>query len=116
MPQLTLAIPHTLGLDEAARRLKEKLTAARAEHRDRLTDFREEWREHNLSFAFKALGMAISGTVAVERECVKLAATIPLSVMFFKGAIEDRIRKEVGILLAPGNPPDDTNPPGSQSS
>jgi hypothetical protein len=115
MPKLTLDIPHSLGLDEAARRLKKSLVAARAEHRDRLSEFSEEWRDHTLSFAFKALGFAVSGTLAVERECVRLAATLPLSVMLFKGMIEERIRQEVGRVLAPANNPDDAIPTGHKN-
>ena len=105
MPQLSLDIPHVLGLDEAARRLKERFTTARAEYQGHVSDFREEWRDHTFSFAFRALGMAVSGTVAVEQERIRLAAHLPLAAMFLKGAIEDRIRREVGILLAAPSSP-----------
>jgi predicted NBD/HSP70 family sugar kinase len=100
MPQLTLAVPHSLGLDEAMRRLKDKFAAARAEHQGRVSNLREEWRDHTLSFAFQAMGMGVSGTVAVEPSQVKLKADLPLAAAFFKGAIEQRLRQEVNILLA----------------
>ena len=107
MPQLLLDIPHVLSQDEAARRLEERFTAARAEYQDRISDFREERRDHTFSFAFRALGMAVSGTVAVEREWIRLAASLPLAAMLLKGVIEDHIRREVGSLLAPNQPTDD---------
>ena len=44
--------------------------------------------------------MAVSGTVAVEEKRVRLATDLPLAAMFFKAAIEDRIRQEVGTLLS----------------
>jgi hypothetical protein len=100
MGQLSLDIPHELTQDEAARRLKEKFAAARAEHQSRVSDFREEWLGHTFSFAFKAMGMAVSGTVAVEPKLVRLAATLPMAAMFFRNAIEERIRAEVGTMLA----------------
>jgi hypothetical protein len=106
MPRLSLDISHALGQDEAARRLKEKFAAMRAEHQGHVSDFREQWQDHTFSFDFRVLGMAVSGTVAVERECVKLAADLPLAAMLIKSAIEDRIRQEVGNLLvseAPGS-------------
>jgi hypothetical protein len=110
MPKLSLAIPHSLGREEAARRLKDGFAAARAEFRDHVSQLREEWFDHNFSFAFQALGMAVSGTVAVEHESVKLAAQLPMAAMLLKGPIEARIRHEVGTLLAPDRPTDDTPP------
>ncbi len=101
MPQLSLDIPHELLPAEAARRLKEKVDAARAEHSDRISDFQEEWRDGTLSFAFTALGMAVSGTVGVEPQQVRLAVRLPLAAMLFKSAIEQHIRREMGDLLAP---------------
>ena len=100
MPQLSLDIPHALSQDEAARRLKEKFAAAQAEHQDRVSDFREEWQDHTFSFGFKVLGMAVSGSVAVEPEKIRLAAELPMAAALFKGAIEDRIRQEVDTLLS----------------
>jgi hypothetical protein len=100
MPRLTLEVPHSLGLDEATRRLKDKFAAARAEHQGRVSNLREEWRDHTLSFAFQAMGMGVSGTVAVEPSHVKLNAELPLAAAFFKGAIEQRLRHEVGVVLA----------------
>ena len=90
-------IPHLLGQDEAARRLKERFAAARAEYQNNVSDFREQWRDHTFSYGFKVLGMAISGTIAVEEKMVRLATDLPLAAMFFKAAIEDRIRQEVGL-------------------
>jgi hypothetical protein len=116
MPQLSLDIPHVLSQDEAARRLKEKFAAAHAEHQGRLSDFRQQWQDHTFSFSFQALGMAVSGTVAVEKERVRLAAKLPLAAMFFKGAIESRIRHEVGGLLAGENTTDDTDQHGNDRS
>jgi hypothetical protein len=107
MPRLLIDIPHVLGQDEAARRLKEKFAAMRAQHHGHVSDVREQWQDHTFSFDFRALGMAVSGTVAVERECVRLAANLPLAAMLIKGAIEDRIRQEVGNLLVSETPAKD---------
>ena len=104
MPQLSLDIPHLLGQDEAARRLKERFAAARAEYQSNVSDFKEQWCDHTFSYAFKVLGMAVSGTIAVERERVRLATDLPMAAMFFKAAIETRIRQEVGALLGAKSP------------
>jgi hypothetical protein len=99
MPRITFEMPHSLGLEEATRRLKEKLAAALAEHQSRVSNLREEWRDHTLSFALKAMGMGFSGTVAVAPDQVKVDAELPIAAAFFKGAIEQRLRQEVGTLL-----------------
>jgi hypothetical protein len=99
MPKLSLDIPHSLGQEEAARRLKEKFAAAHAEHRNEVSNFRQEWQNHTFSFGFHVLGMAVNGTVAVEEKSIKLITHLPLAASFFKGQIEDRIRREMASLL-----------------
>lgn len=101
MPRLSLEISHTLGQEEATRRLKEMFAAAHTEHQDRVNDFHDEWKGHTFFFAFKVLGMAIDGSVAVEPEKIVLEAKIPFAAMLAKRAIEDRLRKEVAVALAP---------------
>ena len=101
MPKLQLDIAHALGQEEASRRLKEKFAAAQAEYQGQVSNFRQEWRDHTFSFGFHALGMAVTGTVAVEEARVNLVAQLPLAAAFFKGAIESRLREEVDTLLAP---------------
>ena len=100
MAQLSVDVPHALSQDEAAGRFKEKLATARTEYHDQLSDFREQWQDHTLSFAFRAMGMAISGNIAVEPGKVRLRASLPLAVMVFKSTIEKRVRAEIAELLA----------------
>jgi predicted NBD/HSP70 family sugar kinase len=100
MSKLILEVPHSLDQEEATRRLKEKFAAALAEHHGDVSPIRNEWKDHTFSFAFQALGMAVSGTVAVEHKAVKLAAELPFAAMLFKRAIEERLRKEVDAVLA----------------
>lgn len=103
MPRLVLEVPHSLSLEEATARLKKKFADVRAEHHDRVSHFRDEWVDHTFSFAFQAMGMTVDGTVAVEAGRIKLDARLPLAVALFKSAIEQRIRQEVGEMLAPQN-------------
>jgi hypothetical protein len=100
MPRLALETPHAIGQDEAMRRLKKKFAAVRAMHGDRVNNLREEWQDHTLAFGFQAMGMSVSGTVAVESDRVKLDASLPLAAMMFKGMIEQQIRKEMDGLLS----------------
>jgi hypothetical protein len=100
MPRLTMETPHALGQDEALRRLREKFDSVRAQHGDQVKNLNEEWTDHTLNFSFNAMGMGVSGAVKVEDSAVKLDAELPFAAMLFKGAIENRIRAELGDLLA----------------
>ena len=106
MPRITLEVPHSLGQEEATRRLKDKFAAAKAQHHGHVSHLHEEWRDHTLSFALQAMGMGVSGTVAVEHTQVKVNADLPFAAAFFKGAIEQRLRQEVSVLLASEKAPD----------
>jgi len=110
MPKLSLEIAHALGQEEALRRLKAKFAAALAEYEGNVSHYTQQWQDHVFSFAFRTLGMAVSGTVAVEHESIKLAADLPLAAMLLRGAIENHLRKEVDQMLA--SPPADESVAG----
>ena len=65
-------MPLEVTRDEAVRRLKEKFAAARAEYGEHVSKFHDEWKDHTFSFSLHALGMGVSGTVAVEPRKVRL--------------------------------------------
>ena len=100
MPHLSMETPHTLGQEEATRRLKGKFSIVRDAYRGQVSDLQEVWNEHILSFSFKAVGMKVAGTVTVEDLAVKLNAELPFAAMMFKGLIEQKVREELGELLA----------------
>ena len=100
MPHITMETPHALGQEEAARRLKEKFSLVTAAYGSQVGDLQQEWNDSVLSFAFTAVGMKVSGTVAVEEAAVKMDAKVPLAAMMVRGMIEKRIGEELGNLLA----------------
>ena len=99
MPSVTLETTHSLGQEEATRRLKERFSSLIDEHQDRISNLRQQWDENAFSFGFEAVGMKIAGTVTVEPSAVKLAAEVPLAAMLFKSRIEEHVHKELGELL-----------------
>ena len=100
MPQLTIEVPHALGQAEARRRLKERLAAARLAYQGLLNEFQEEWSDQRLRFSFRAVGMAVSGTMDVEDAAVRIDAELPFVAMMMHAAIERRIREELTKTLA----------------
>ena len=75
------------------------MAAARSAFQDRISEFQEDWTDHHVAFSIKAMGMKTTGTVAVEPEKVNVNLDLPLAAMFFRGAIESRVRQELGELL-----------------
>jgi hypothetical protein len=96
MPRLSLNIPHTLGREEATRRIKEQLPKAR----ELASDLEEHWQDHTLTFSFKAMGFKVGGTLAVEEAAAQLDLDLPLAAAMFKGTIEQRAREQIGAILA----------------
>jgi hypothetical protein len=90
-----MQIPHTLGREEAARRIKEQLPKART----LVTDYDEQWQDHTLTFHFKAMGFMVGGVMVVEETAVNLDIDLPLAAMLVKGTIEQRVRQEIGMVL-----------------
>ena len=100
MPRVLMETSHDLGREEATRRLREKIDVVRATYKGQVTDLHEDWDENTLAFRFKAIGMKVAGTVTIDASAVRLAANVPLAAMVFKGMIEERVRQELGQLLA----------------
>ena len=99
MPRLTMETSHTLGREEATRRLKEKFDIVRRDYGSQVSNLHEEWTDHTLSFGFKSMGMKVEGTVEVGGDCVKLDTKLPMAAAMFKGMIKTKIRGELGNLL-----------------
>jgi hypothetical protein len=100
MGSFQMSVWHTLGKEEARRRLQQKLATVRQSYSHHVSQLNESWEGHVLSFSFRAAGMNVSGTITVEDSQVSLDAVLPLAAMMFRGLIEQRIRQELGDLLA----------------
>lgn len=100
MPKLTTEVPHALGQDEALRRLKHQLELAKQDYQSQVGDLYGEWQDHILSFNFQVMGMKVAGEMAVEAASVRVNADLPLAAMMVKGMIEQRLRQELGKVLA----------------
>ena len=96
MSQLSMQIPHALGREEATRRIKEQIPKAR----DKVTELDEQWQDNTLTFHFKAMGFKVGGTMAVEDTAANLKLDLPLAAMMVKGMIEQRVREQLGAVLA----------------
>ncbi|MHC4405536.1 MAG: polyhydroxyalkanoic acid system family protein [Planctomycetota bacterium] len=100
MPSLSVAVPHSLGQDQAIQRLKAELLTAKGDFGQHVTELTDEWNDNVLTFSFKSYGMGVQGTVTTGESEVRVDARLPLAAALFKGTIQGRIREEFERILA----------------
>jgi len=96
---LFVSIPHHLGKDEAARRLKAGLGGARSQFGHLFTVQQETWTGDHLEFRVSALGQVVSGTIDVLDIAVNLQVVLPWLLAKVAEAIQPLIRKEGTLML-----------------
>ncbi len=95
---LVVTIPHQLGREAAARRLKASLTRAVASIPILQVD-EERWEGNRLVFCVRALGQAASGHLDVAEDHVRLEVTLPWLLQRFAKAAQAAIRNRGTLLL-----------------
>ena len=94
-------MPHTLGQDEATRRLKIKHAEIKEKHTYTVTDLTETWNDdHSMDFAFKVLGFSLTGSVRATDNAVGIDVVLPTIAVMMRGTIESEIKKELAQVLA----------------
>lgn len=74
---LVVSIPHNLGREEAIRRMKSGLAGARTQYGHLLTVNEETWDDSQLTFRVTAVAQAVSGTIDVADDHVRLEVMLP---------------------------------------
>src|SRR5437660_896748 len=74
---LVVSIPHHLGREEAARRIRSGLAAARTNYSAFLTIHEETWTGDRLSFNISALAQTAAGAIDIADDHVRLEVTLP---------------------------------------
>jgi hypothetical protein len=95
---LVVSIPHQLGREEAARRLKAGLTRA-ASSIPVLNVDEERWDGDRMIFRVRALGQAASGHLDVADDHVRLEVTLPWLLQRFAEVAQVAIRNRGRLLL-----------------
>jgi hypothetical protein len=95
---LVVSIPHRLGRDEAARRLKAGLTRAASSIPVLKVD-EERWDGDRMIFRVRALGQAASGHLDVADDHVRLEVTLPWLLQRFAEVAQVAIRNRGRLLL-----------------
>ena len=96
---LIVSIPHRLGREEAARRIKSGLAAARTNYSSLLTFHEESWAGEQLAFNVSALGQSVAGLIDIADDHVRLEVTLPWLLAKLAEKIAPAIRKEGTLML-----------------
>jgi Putative polyhydroxyalkanoic acid system protein (PHA_gran_rgn) len=95
---LIVSIPHSLGKEEAMRRLRSGLSRAATSIPLMKVD-EETWTDNRMSFRVQAMGQIAKGTMDVEEDHVTLNVTLPWLLAKFANAIQGYVQTSGRVLL-----------------
>ena len=95
---LIVSIPHSLGREEAMRRLKTGLTRAAASVPVLSVD-EERWEDNRMIFRVRAMGQAAAGHVDVADDHVRVEVVLPWLLQRFAEVAQAAIRSRGNLLL-----------------
>ena len=96
---LVVIIPHRLGKDEAASRIKAGFTRAKAEFAHLIRIDEDTWEADRLSFRAAALGQRATGFIDVYESAVRLEVTLPWLLAQFARAVQRVVGQKSTLLL-----------------
>src|SRR6266702_3094238 len=99
---LVVSIPHSLGREEAMRRLKTGLTRAAASVPVLKVD-EERWEDNRMIFRVRALGQVAAGHLDVDDTQVRVEVVLPWLLQRFAEATQAAIRHRGNLLLTKRN-------------
>jgi hypothetical protein len=94
-----VSIPHSLGKQEAIRRIKDGLGIVKSKFGKVLIVQEESWAGDELQYRVAALGQLASGTIDVEDDCARLEVTLPWLLGRATEEIQRAIRRQGTALL-----------------
>ncbi|MEO8317079.1 MAG: polyhydroxyalkanoic acid system family protein [Bradyrhizobium sp.] len=95
---LVVSIPHSLGREEAMRRLKTGLSRAATSVPVLVVD-EERWEDNRMIFRVRAMGQAAAGHVDVADDHVRVEVVLPWLLQRFAEVAQAAIRSRGNLLL-----------------
>jgi hypothetical protein len=96
---LIVVIPHSLGKDEALRRIKGGIGRAQSEFARLMSVEEEAWSGDRLTFRVSALGQRAAGFIDVYEGAVRLEVTLPWLLAKFAHAAQRVIGQKGQLML-----------------
>jgi hypothetical protein len=100
---LIVSIPHSLGKEEALRRLRPGLSQAAAAF-PVLNVEEESWQGERMNFRIRALGQSAAGLVEVGEEQIRLEVTLPWLLQRFAQVAKAVLTTRGQLLLEKKTP------------
>jgi hypothetical protein len=85
---IVVSIPHRLGKEEAARRLKAGLERTRTAFGSQLAVLQEDWSGEHLNLRMAIFGHATDGTIDVAEDHIRIEVQLP----WFIGMLADKAK------------------------
>jgi hypothetical protein len=96
---LIVVIPHSLGKEEALRRIKGGIGRAQSEFARLMSVEEEAWAGDRLTFRVSALGQRAAGFIDVYEGAVRLEVTLPWLLAQFARAAQRVIGQKGQLML-----------------
>ena len=96
---VVVSVPHCLGREEAARRLKAGFERAGSQFAGVLNISEQAWSGDRLTFRASALGQQAVGTIDVLEDSVRIEVTLPWLLAKFAEKLAPMIRRESVLML-----------------
>ena len=96
---LVVTIPHSLGRDEAARRIKEGVQWAKDRYGSIVSIGQEDWTEDQLAFRVGVLGQSASGTIKITDGNATLSVELPWLLARFAEKAQALVQQKGQLLL-----------------
>lgn len=100
MPNMTKTYPHSLGKDEAARRLRERISSEKISKANLVSVSKEVWNDpYNLDYSMTLFNHRVDGTLEITDDQVVVNLNLPFVAMMVKGMIENQMDQQMEIML-----------------
>ncbi len=100
MSSITKTFKHSLGKEEAARRIRERVSAEKINHAMVATVTREVWTDpYNLEFSMIIFNYRLDGDLCIGDDTITLDLNLPMGAATFKGMIDDQISKQMELMM-----------------
>jgi hypothetical protein len=96
---LVVSIPHSLGKEEATRRIKEGLVWARGKYGALVSVSQEEWVDDQLSLRVGVLGQNAQGTIQVTDSDATVSVELPWLLARFAEKAQAVLQHQGQLLL-----------------
>lgn len=100
MPNIEMNIPHSLGQEEALKRIQQLLGNVQQRFGGQVKDIQQEWSNNEGTFSFSVMNMPVSGKLTVNSNDVALDGKLPMAAALFQGKIKEIIMEEGKKVLS----------------